>query len=140
MACFAVIGVGCYVSLVMHPIEARDLATRLMREHNLVGWTFRFDHARRRFGSCRTREKVITLSRPLTILNTIDQVRDTVLHEIAHALTPGDGPGLRWRQKCREIGAKPARCYTDEEVALPARKPARYRFGCRSCEWWVERR
>ena len=79
----------------MHLIDARNLAWDLMRQHGLadLGWRFRFDHARRRFGSCKYREKAITLSRPLTLLNGEAEVRDTVLHEIAHALCPGDGHG-----------------------------------------------
>jgi hypothetical protein len=42
-----------------------------MRRHGLfeAGWRFRFDHARRRFGCCRYGPKLITLSRPLTLLN-----------------------------------------------------------------------
>lgn len=124
----------------MHPVEARNLALELMRHHGLSGWSFRFDHARRRFGSCRLREKAITLSRPLTILNSVEQVRDTLLHEIAHALTPGDNHGSRWRAACLRIGANPKRCYTEEEVTSPPRRPAPYRLGCRSCDWWVERR
>ena len=126
----------------MHPHDARNLAWELMRLHGLSdqGWRFRFDHARRRFGSCRYREKAITLSRPLTLLNAEPEVRDTLLHEIAHALCPGDNHGPRWRAKCREIGARPARCYTDATVASPPRAPARYEYGCQSCGWWVERR
>ena len=93
----------------MHPFDAQQLAVGLIQEHGLIGWRFRFDHARRRFGCCRSSEKTITLSRPLTILNSCAQVRDTILHEIAHALTPGDGHGVKWRAKCREIGADPKR-------------------------------
>ena len=128
------------VLIRMHPAEARDLAIRLMQEHGLRGWTFRFDHARRRFGSCQWDAKLITLSRPLVILNGIEQVQDTILHEIAHALTPGDGHGSRWKAACRRIGAAPRRCYTEREVASPPRKPAPYRFGCGRCPWWVDRR
>jgi predicted SprT family Zn-dependent metalloprotease len=73
-------------------------------------------------------------------LNDRAQVEDTLLHEIAHALTPGDGHGLRWKATCRSIGAKPLRCYTDEQVTSPPRKPAAYRYGCRPCGWWVDRR
>jgi len=111
-----------------------------MRLHGLDGWSFRFDHARRRFGSCRYGQKLITLSRPLTMLNTEEQVRDTLLHEIAHALTPGDGHGVRWKQKCRQIGARPVRCYGDDAVVSPPRSAARYRLGCLACGWWVDRR
>jgi predicted SprT family Zn-dependent metalloprotease len=113
-----------------------------MQRHGLIdaGWRFRFDHARRRFGACRYGEKAITLSRPLALLNAEPEVRDTLLHEIAHALCPADGHGSKWKAKCREIGARPARCYTEQTVVSPPRAAARYLFGCRACNWWVERR
>lgn len=116
------------------------MAFELMSQHGLSDWHFRFDHARRRFGCCRYRQKLITLSRPLVLLNQENQVRDTILHEIAHALTPDDGHGVRWRAKCVEIGADPARCFDDEAVRSPARPPARYRLGCKRCDWWIDRR
>jgi predicted SprT family Zn-dependent metalloprotease len=83
---------------------------------------------------------LITLSRPLTFLNDEPQVRDTILHEIAHALSPGDGHGPKWRQKCVEIGANPKRTYGDEEVVSPPRRPAWFEMGCQKCNWWVDRR
>jgi predicted SprT family Zn-dependent metalloprotease len=110
-----------------------------MNRHGLADWAFRFDHARRRFGSCRMRAKLITLSRMLTLLNSETQVRDTILHEIAHVLTPGDGHGQRWKDKCVEIGARPERCYDDDDVAAPPRRAARYEIGCRVCDWWADR-
>ena len=124
----------------MNLYEAAHLARSLMKEHGLDGWAFAFDHARRRFGACNYTRKRITLSRPLVLLNGMDEIRDTVLHEIAHALCPDDGHGPRWRAKCREIGAKPKRCYSDETVASPPRRPAPYEWGCGACGWWVERR
>ena len=113
----------------MHPSDAQQLAWGLIREHGLVGWRFRFDHARRRFGCCRASEKTITLSRPLTILNSSEQVRDTILHEIAHALTSGDGHGAKWRAMCRAIGADAKRCYDDDDVRSPARRPRDIAWG-----------
>jgi predicted SprT family Zn-dependent metalloprotease len=124
----------------MHPHDAKMLALALMSEHGLADWRFRFDHARRRFGSCRYAARLITLSRPLVLLNSPEQVRDTILHEIAHALTPGDGHGPRWKSRCLQIGANPTRCYGDDSVRSPARSPARYRLGCRRCDWWIDRR
>ena len=111
-----------------------------MAEHGLAGWTFAFDHARRRFGSCRFREKTITLSRHLTFLNNEEQVRDTILHEIAHALCPRDGHGQAWKAMCVRIGAKPERCYQAGEVVTPPRRPAPWKIGCPRCGWWTSRR
>ncbi len=111
-----------------------------MNQHGLVDWSFGFDHARRRFGKCNYTQKQITLSKPLTFLNPIEEVRDTLLHEIAHALAPGAHHGPRWRAMCLKVGARPVRCYTDQSVVSPPRRPAPYLFGCAQCGWWVERR
>lgn len=96
------------------------------------GWTFRYDGARRRFGVCRFSSKVISLSRPLVELNAEAECRDTVLHEIAHALAgPSAGHGPRWRVMCRRTGADPRRCYDAERVREP---DPRYYAVCPSCE------
>ncbi len=124
----------------MNLYEAAHLARALMREHALDNWTFAFDHARRRFGACNYTKRRISLSRPLVLLNGIDEVRDTVLHEIAHALCPPDeGHGPRWRATCARIGARPRRCYSDDRVVSPPRRPARFLFGCTRCGWWSPR-
>lgn len=100
--------------------DARDLAERLMARHGLRHWQFDFDNARRRLGSCDYVKRRITLSRHLIALNPVDKVQDTLLHEIAHALTPGDGHGSLWRGTCERLGARPERCAREGEVALPA--------------------
>lgn len=123
----------------MSPFDAQQLARQLMQQHGLAGWTFAFDHAKRRFGSCRYRSKRITLSKTLTFLNDQEQVRQTLMHEIAHALTPGAGHGPRWRQQCRALGIAPQRCYDEESVAAPPRRAARYVIGCPACDWWRDR-
>jgi predicted SprT family Zn-dependent metalloprotease len=101
----------------------RDAAAALAMEHmarwGLDGWTFRFDGALRRFGACDHRGRTITLSRHLVALNGPDAVRDTVLHEIAHALVdPRHGHDAVWRAKAAEIGADPRGTY-GAEVAQP---------------------
>ncbi|MGN6727373.1 MAG: SprT-like domain-containing protein [Tepidisphaeraceae bacterium] len=102
----------------MDVIAARSLAHALMKRHGLGDWHFCFDRAKRRFGSCSSHRRTITLSIPLTLLNSEAEVRDTLLHEIAHALAPG-GHHAAWRRKCIEIGAKPKRCFSGKTVNLP---------------------
>ena len=72
----------------------------------------------------------ITLSKPLCLLNDETQVRDTILHEIAHALTLGHGHDNTWKRKCVEIGAKPIRCYSSDEVTRPKMKYVAICGGC----------
>lgn len=120
--------------------EAAHLARTLMSEHGIGDWAFAFDHARRRFGACNYARRRITLSRAMVLLNGIDEVRDTVLHEIAHALCPSGKHGPHWRATCRRLGARPKRCYTDDNVLSPPRAPARFLLGCLRCGWWAPRR
>lgn len=100
-----------------------------MLEHGLHGWTFGFDRARRRFGLCDYGARRISLSKHLTALNSEAQVRDTLLHEIAHALTPGAGHGARWQDACLRLGATPRRL-CGVEVKQP---PAKYLLVCTHC-------
>lgn len=91
--------------------EARALAERLMQEHRLTGWRLTFDSARTRAGVCRYGNREIGLSCVLTALHSADQVRGTILHEIAHALVGSrHGHDAVWRAKARAIGGDGARC------------------------------
>jgi predicted SprT family Zn-dependent metalloprotease len=119
---------------------ARTLARSLMVQHGLADWSLVFDRSARRFGACSTQRRRISLSWKLVMLNSADEVRDTILHEIAHALTPGAGHGRAWKAMCERIGAKPVRCYTDATVVSPERKAAWFQIGCQQCDWWVDRR
>lgn len=114
--------------------RARELALALMAEHGLTGWEFGFNANVRRAGVCRyptrTRPGRIELSRHFVQRNGEDEVRDTILHELAHALVgPRHGHDAVWRAKCIEIGAKPERCYGDE-VEMPK---GRWRASCPGC-------
>jgi predicted SprT family Zn-dependent metalloprotease len=102
------------------------MAEQLMRQHGITakGWRFQFDNAKRRFGVCKYKSKVIGLSRHLTELNDVDHVKDTILHEIAHVIAGehGDrGHGILWKMTAKTIGAKPSRCYSSAEVVAPAK-------------------
>lgn len=104
--------------------EAELMAINLMEKHGLFdeGWFFEFDRAQRRFGCCHHRTKTITISKPLVKLNEEHHVKDTILHEIAHALVGSrNGHNRIWKNKAFEIGADPTRCY-DSTVVQPKAK------------------
>lgn len=69
---------------------AGQLAQTLMAEHGLTaaGWTFRFNQRKRALGLCNFTARRVELSAPFTVRNDEPEVRDVLLHEIAHALTP----------------------------------------------------
>jgi SprT-like family protein len=69
-----------------------------MDQYELQRWSLVFRQARSSFGICDGRQKRITISAPLTLLNDIDEVRNTILHEIAHALTTDRGHGRLWKE------------------------------------------
>ena len=92
---------------------ALALGSRLMNEHGLAGWRVKLDHARRRAGQCDFTAKTISLSRHYVRHAETHHIRDTILHEIAHALVgPKHGHDAVWRQKAREIGCTANRCHT----------------------------
>lgn len=101
----------------MNLLDAQQMALELMNKHGIHGWHFEFDRSVSRFGVCKFRSLTIGLSRRLTSLNGVEHVRDTILHEIAHALVGAHhGHDHAWKAKAAEIGAKPERCYRSDEV------------------------
>jgi len=101
---------------VVRPLaDAIEMATSLMREHGLKGWRVKLDHARRRAGQCDYSNRVISLSRHYVRHADPAHIRDTILHEIAHALVgPFHGHDAVWRQQARAIGCTATRCHTLE--------------------------
>ena len=114
--------------------HALDMATMLMAEHGLEGWHVRLDHARRRAGQCDYTNRRISLSRHYVRHAEEAHIRDTILHEIAHALVgPFHGHDAVWRRKAREIGCSAMRCHT---LTFSA---ARWRMRCPNGCFEVER-
>lgn len=103
----------------MKLIDAQTMAAELMAEHGLTekGWRFNWDKAVRRFGACHYGLKQITLSRALTELNDEAVIRNTILHEIAHAIAGNAaGHGYLWKAHAIRIGCNGERCYSSDVV------------------------
>jgi predicted SprT family Zn-dependent metalloprotease len=108
---------------------ARQLALALMAQHRLAGWTFRFNRCKQALGLCVYQRRTIELSIYLVERdNPLEEIRDTILHEIAHALVgPRHGHDKVWKRKCLEIGARPLRC------GLADMPPGRWQASCGGC-------
>ena len=91
----------------------------LMEQHGLDDWILVFDRAKTRAGACRPARREIALSAPLTRLHDEAEVRDTLLHEIAHALVGArHGHDAVWQAKALELGCSGERCSSAEAPTL----------------------
>ncbi len=119
----------------MDVYDAAKLAKTLMTQHRLFGWSFEFDRESRVFGSCDHSRRRIRLSSSLVELNPESEVRDTILHEIAHALVgAGHGHDRVWMAKCAVVGARPEATYDSDQVNLV---PTKY-IGVLEYDEWRE--
>lgn len=97
----------------------------------------------RRLGCCRWLPgsevaQSVEVAKSLTLDPALrEQAVDTLLHEVAHALTgPHGGHGEEWKIWCRKLGCKPERLAdltTEERQVWNEVNPARYRVECLSC-------
>jgi predicted SprT family Zn-dependent metalloprotease len=109
--------------------ETRRLALELFSVHGLYDWSFAFNRGKRTMGWCLYSSKTIELSIHFVERNSTEVIRDTLLHEIAHALVgPGHGHDAVWKRMCLDIGAKPERL--SYEVNMPE---GRWQARCGQC-------
>ncbi len=108
---------------------AKQMAEGLMAQHGIHSWVVVFDNAKTRKGQTRFNQMEISLSAPLTEINPVEQVRNTILHEIAHVLVGrGHGHDDAWRAKAIQIGCTGETC-----TATVNRLPGRYIVKCNHC-------
>ena len=130
--------------------QAKQLATRLMVEHGVAPSLFKFTNGKCQLGSCKWRRifcgeptlQSIGLSRFLVVLNDEEEIRLTMLHEIAHALVGCDhGHDSTWKLKVMEIGGDPSRLNSTANIPkgrylgvcpICGEKHYRYRFNKRN--------
>ena len=119
-------------------IKARGTVYRICPRE--IGYKFKWDSAKRRFGCCNYGKLHISLSKPLCEIN-LDKIHgkitDTILHEIAHALcvdiygrVDGRGHGANWVSIAKQIGCDGKRCYDGNSVEKPQ---AKYTLTCPTC-------
>lgn len=116
----------------MKLLYAEKTAIKLMQEHGLIqlGWKFKFFKHSSIFGLCDYANKLIKLSTELVALNNDVEVTDTILHEIAHALTPGDKHGKNWQNMCVHIGCRPVARFNESMAVSLKNKYVAVCIGC----------
>ena len=109
--------------------EVAVQARELMDRHGLGEWTLRFNSAHKKLGECRASQRLILLSRSHAVNGPSDQVTDTILHEIAHALAgPAAGHGPAWKAIAGQLGATPKSCAPESDTARQLREAAKAEF------------
>ena len=98
--------------------QVEDHAGELLERHLNTGapatpWRFRFEIATSRAGICRYTTRTIALSVSFVLRASWDDIRDTLLHEVAHAIVgPGHGHDAVWQTAARRLGCTAKRCST----------------------------
>jgi len=112
---------------------AEEMAVTELKYHGLFqqGWSFRFDRSVRRLGLCSHRKRRISLGQHATLVNDVAVVRNTILHEVAHALCgPNEGHGPVWKAKALEIG-----CDGNRLGNIAVKAPHKYQLYCLDCSY-----
>ncbi len=93
----------------MQIYEAIRLGNESLAKWELIGWKVKINNRlTRALGRCCYTTKTIELQGRYVKDNTVEQVTDTILHEIAHALAgPRAGHGMEWKMWAVRVGATP---------------------------------
>lgn len=114
----------------MELTRAEQLAKKLMNEHGLNDWKFKFNNSYLSLGVTTTSKvskvKEIALSKIATSKCSEEIMRDVILHEIAHALVHEQGledddqdHGPTWQSMAAYVGAGPEACQSLAKHLIP---------------------
>lgn len=105
-------------------------AETLLEKHGLQSWRFGFDQAMRRGGRCTFDRQEISVSEQFAFAASDEEVTDTILHEIAHALVgPKHGHDATWKAMAKRIGCSG---HVTHNIEFSV---ARWVLTCTTCGW-----
>lgn len=86
--------------------EATLFAHQELVKHGLKDWSVRLttDMTKGFLGMCSYKDNCIIISAHHIDIHDTEMVKNTILHEVAHALCPGHSHDSVWREKARAIG------------------------------------
>lgn len=93
--------------------ESSKLCRDTLDKHNLKDWkvALNMDSNSHYVGLCDDKTRTIILNALAIDIQPDEEVYDTIMHEVAHALTPDDKKhGLTWATKAEELGARTTPC------------------------------
>jgi len=108
--------------VTIRSIQVEQLAVDLIAKYlpsKIYGkWKFEWTRCKTVYGSCWPAKRTIKLSHLMNIEydRTMEMIEDTILHEIAHALTPGQNHNAIWKETAKRIGCDGERLGNDISV------------------------
>lgn len=115
----------------MNVYDVTAFANHTLSQHGLIsqGWRFSLNNRSRHIGLCDYRKRMIFLSQHFLHIGEVE-IKDTILHEVAHVLAPrGSHHNWAWQAKAIELGARPTPCKSVAEST----KPPKYKLACLHC-------
>lgn len=90
------------VTVMAHKILGGDnkLGINLFEQ----GWSFDWNNTKRALGQCHHSKRIIFLSEHFLSCQTMEEWVDTIIHELAHAISPSHGHGREWKYVMRCLG------------------------------------
>lgn len=111
--------------------DAKRIGEELIEKY-CEDFRLKFNNRKRTLGYCKHSTLTISLSKEFVKLNDEDKVRDILLHEIAHALSPlNEGHGRIFKSNAISIGCKNIMSNTTDKSIVSAK--GRFVYTCPNC-------
>jgi len=126
----------------MTKAAALKLARKLLDDNRLFEWDVVFTRDIRSAGACVVWKRQIEISYPIMVSFAAIETQDTIIHEVAHALTNEPGHGPQWRREYRRLGGTSQKIRTNDDLQIrpiPARFTAVCPANCGYTYPWARR-
>ena len=115
-----------FYSNMVSPERIIKLWEKEQEKWGLEDWVLLFSNQKRHLGYCKPRKRIISLSLAFLSTNSYRVMKDTLLHEIAHAIhymeTGKTNHDNGWRDVARRVGCRPERCAPVDGLTMPRGK------------------
>ena len=90
--------------------NVEQMAKELMEIHGVSNYIFKFGYGWKYLGKCNN--KTITIQLNFALNDSLEKVKNTILHEISHAMVGvNNGHKQIWQDKAKELGVTLHRNY-----------------------------